>query len=314
MNKQNVRLDLVTIDSGTQQRPIDPDVLSRYRTLMQDGVEFPPVEVVSDGVNFWLWDGFHRYRCAQERGKKSISAYVTKGKLRDAIWLSFSANNAHGLPRQKGVARKIIASILTDKSWSKKSLSTIAKHTGVTKQYVSLVKNELVQAHRSSTLPIDEEKPPSEAKNEGAAPTTDPDLQRDEEITVTRKGTTYKQKSQENERKADEPPKDAAGRVIPEHLLELWSQQQLVKGLIRDLDIIKNTVGSYVEDRHPAFGPLNHAKFRTEIMALRGTLKDVIPYAICPYCGGEASENCKVCRGFGFLNKHNYELTPQDLR
>ena len=62
--------------------------------------------------------------------------------------------NARIRTRQKGVAKKIITSILTDSSWSKKFLSAIAKHTGVTKQYVSLIKNELVQAHRSSTLPL----------------------------------------------------------------------------------------------------------------------------------------------------------------
>ena len=312
LNK-DIRLDLISIDAGTQQRPLDDEVLKHYLNLMQDGVEFSPVEVVSDGPNFWLVDGFHRYRCAQERGQKSISAYVTKGTLRDAIWLSFGANTTHGLPRQKGVAKNIIEHILTDKSWSKKSLTSIAKHVGVTKGYVSQVKDAL-SAHGFSTKPIDEEKPPSETKNEGAAPTTEPDLQRDEEIEVERGGTKYEQKSQEKEHKADEPPKDAVGRVLPERLRELYEGRTVIKEYLSELSRVKDGVMKRIEMRDPAFSLLNITAFQVNYGNLRRTLKSALPYAVCCYCGGEDSKNCKACQGFGLLNKDSYEAAPKDLK
>jgi hypothetical protein len=132
---------------------------------LQDVVEFPPIEIVSNGVNFWLWDGFHRLECARRRDQKAIAAYVTKGTLRDAIWLSFSANREHGLPRQKGVAKQIIEKILMDKSWSKKSLSAIAKHVGVTRQYVTQVRDEFARVHGTSTCTIDEKKLDSDSED-----------------------------------------------------------------------------------------------------------------------------------------------------
>jgi len=143
MNTRAIRLDLISLEEGTQQRPLDEDVVSRYLSLMADGTKCSPVEAVSDGVNFWLWDGFHRCECAYRRGDKTIAAYVAKGTLRDAIWLSFSANRDHGLPRQRGVAQKIVEQILTDKAWAKKSLSAIARHVGVTQGYVSQIKGNL---------------------------------------------------------------------------------------------------------------------------------------------------------------------------
>ncbi|MFH1821190.1 MAG: hypothetical protein ABH852_01940 [Methanobacteriota archaeon] len=326
MNKQDIRPDLITIDGGTQQRPLDEDTLSRYTSLMADGVEFPPVEVVSDGVNFWLWDGFHRLECARRREQKSISAYVTEGRLREAIWLSFSANRAHGLPRQKGVAKKIIEAILTDTTWAKKSLAAIAKHVGVTRQYVSLVKDELARAHGASTCTIDEEKQPSEAKNEGEAATTEPDLKRDEEITVTRKGTTYTQRSQEKQQKKrekqdkpDEPPKDKVGQEIPEHLRELWDGRILVEGLVNDLTQLKNTLMKQVEARDPRISLLvqheSHMKnFQASYENLRRVLKMGIPYAVCRHCGGDAKD-CKHCRGVGLINQYSYETTtPRGLK
>jgi hypothetical protein len=153
----DVRLDLIMVDAAIQQRVIDDEVVSRYIALMQDGTEFPPVEVVFHGKDHFLWDGFHRYHCAMKLGRTTLSAHVTNGTKRDALWLSFSANKAHGFPRQLGVARKIIETILTDKSWSKKTLSAIARRVGVTKQYVSKIKDELLTGHGSTSLPIEEE-------------------------------------------------------------------------------------------------------------------------------------------------------------
>jgi uncharacterized ParB-like nuclease family protein len=147
----DVRLDLVMVDAAIQQRAIDDEVVSRYMALMQDGVEFPPIELVFDGKDYWLWNGFHRYQCAKKLKQTEITARVKNGSKRDALWLSFSANKDHGFRRQSGVAKRIIERILIDKVWSKKSLTAIAEHVGVTRVYVSQIKNEL-SAHGVNSL------------------------------------------------------------------------------------------------------------------------------------------------------------------
>jgi hypothetical protein len=228
----DVRLDLVMVDAAIQQRPIDEAVISRYIALMQDGTDFPPVELVFDGKDHWLWDGFHRYQCARKLGRTMLSAHVTNGTKRDALWLSFSANKAHGFPRQPGVARKIIETILTDKSWSKKTLSAIARHVGVTKQYVSKIKDELLTAQGSTSLP----------------------LSRSNEIEVqTKDGIPYTQRSQEKEHRSREPLKDAVGRVIPEHLQAVYIGQSVIKALIGDLTGIRDSVVKHLDTRGTLF-------------------------------------------------------------
>ena len=61
---QVMALDIAVIrlDGGTQPRAgIDQAVVEDYANDMAaNGDEFPPVQVVYDGAEYWLWDGFHR--------------------------------------------------------------------------------------------------------------------------------------------------------------------------------------------------------------------------------------------------------------
>ena len=99
-----LKLSAIHIGEGTQQREIDAETLVAYTELIGDGAEFPPIEVVHDGKTYHLWDGFHRYFAHRDAGKATILANIRTGTLRDAIWLSFSANKDHGLPRQQARA------------------------------------------------------------------------------------------------------------------------------------------------------------------------------------------------------------------
>jgi len=314
VNKR-VRLDLICIDGGTQHRDIDEETMQRYLTLMEGGVEFPAIELVFDGKVYWLWDGFHRYHCAKRQKQTVISANVINGSQREAIWLSFSANKDHGLPRQKGVAKEIIERILADKAWSKKSLSAIAKHVGVTKQYVSQVKDGLLQrTHGSSTLPTSGKNGDSEPETAQGSSTLP--LSRDTEIEVkTKAGIPYTQRSQEKqyEAKEPEPLKDSVGRVIPEHLCEVYAARSIIWGLVSDLAHIRDSVTRHLDNADPTFSLLNITRFQADYENLRRTLKSAMPYAVCPYCGGDGKQ-CKACHGLGLLNKNTYEAAPGELK
>ena len=100
MIKQIAIPDIRT-DGGTQQRPIDENVVKRYKALYQDGVKFPPVDIIYDGKDYWLWDGFHRFHAQRQLGKKIIETSIEDGSRRDAVWFSFHANHDSGFPRQQ---------------------------------------------------------------------------------------------------------------------------------------------------------------------------------------------------------------------
>ena len=104
------------IDGNTQQREIDDTVVLRYKALLGDGVKLPPVEVIYDGKDYFLWEGFHRIHATRKLGKTSITANVEEGTKRDAQWNSFSANAKHGFPRQPGTVK----AMLLDKIFPKK--------------------------------------------------------------------------------------------------------------------------------------------------------------------------------------------------
>ena len=61
-----IPLSKIRIDGDTQPRlEVLPEIVDVYRRQMRKGADFPPVEVVFDGSDYWLCDGFHRYKAAR---------------------------------------------------------------------------------------------------------------------------------------------------------------------------------------------------------------------------------------------------------
>lgn len=142
LNK-NLPLRLINVSGDTQQRALSLETIENYLGLMKDGEEFPPVEVVFDGKDYWLWDGFHRLECAKRLKKDTIEANVQSGDIRRAKWLSFSANNKHGLQRNLGDVEHIIRQIFVDAQWKRQPVAKIAKHVGCSRQSVYNIKRKI---------------------------------------------------------------------------------------------------------------------------------------------------------------------------
>lgn len=182
MPTRELEIGQITIDQAMQQRGggISDDTVALYAEAMQAGDIFPPIELVFDGKNYFVFDGFHRVRAAQKAGLKTILANIRQGKKRDAEYLSFAANSRHGLPRPRGSLKRILKKILTDTEWSKSPLRQIAKHVGCDPKYVRMTRNELLE--------------------DGDSPQP---LQRAERITVkTRDGQEYERPSERKDRPA----------------------------------------------------------------------------------------------------------------
>lgn len=135
--KQNLRLDQIRIDGGTQPRvAIDQTVVDEYADLYNEGKSLPPVVVFFDGATYWLADGFHRYWASSKANRDQVFAEVHQGTRRDARWYSFSANSEHGLRRTREDVAHILKTMLSDDEWAGKSDREIAKHTGIPRRTV----------------------------------------------------------------------------------------------------------------------------------------------------------------------------------
>lgn len=136
-------LDAIRVDGGTQPRAaISDDVIADYAAAMGDGASLPPVTVFYDGSDYWLADGFHRYRAARQLGLVEIEADIRQGTRRDAVLFSVGANAAHGLPRTREDKRRAVMVLLGDAEWSKWSDREIARQCAVSHPTVATMRAE----------------------------------------------------------------------------------------------------------------------------------------------------------------------------
>ena len=146
MKTKAIKLSDIVIDAGTQQR-VEPtqSVIEEYSEAIKCGAKFPPVTVFSNGVTYYLVDGFHRYFAYKKAGGiDEILADVHEGTKRDAILFSASVNATHGLRLTNQDKRKHVLVLLTDDEWSLWSDNAIAKHCKVTQPFVSKIRKEVI--------------------------------------------------------------------------------------------------------------------------------------------------------------------------
>ena len=137
-----VKLEDIRIDGGTQFRDqINQDVVKDYAEKMCDGAQFPPLRAMFDGTTYWLYDGFHRYFAAHDRGFKDIEVDYKPGTQEDAQDLALGANDDHGLQRNNATKRKSVEAALGMERHASKSNREIAKLCKVSDTFVASVRD-----------------------------------------------------------------------------------------------------------------------------------------------------------------------------
>lgn len=138
-------LGAIRIDGDTQMRvAIDEGTVNDYAALMQEGVQFPPVEVYFDGKQYWLVDGFHRLRAMQKTHPRGeITATVTEGTLSDAQWTALNRNGDHGLRLTNADKHKRVECALAHPEGVQKSDREIARHCQVSHPLVAKIRTRL---------------------------------------------------------------------------------------------------------------------------------------------------------------------------
>ncbi|HVA45835.1 MAG TPA: ParB N-terminal domain-containing protein [Pirellulales bacterium] len=151
--EQLVSLEVAKIrtDGGTQVREqIDGLVVEEYVERMRSPDVFPPIVVFFDGQDFWLADGFHRFRAHSRLEHPTVECRVLQGTRRDAVLFALKANNTHGLRRTNADKRHAVKLVLADEEWSKRSNRWIAEVCGVGHDLVGGLRGQLAD---SASLP-----------------------------------------------------------------------------------------------------------------------------------------------------------------
>lgn len=145
-------LDWLRTDGQTQMRErLDEETVKEYQNILaaEYAWPFPPVEVFSDGGNYWIWDGFHRVEAARRAyalrspTDRSIPVNIKQGGLRDAVLMAAGANARHGLRRTNADKRKAVETLLKDEEWSQWSDREIARRCAVSDRLVNTIRAEL---------------------------------------------------------------------------------------------------------------------------------------------------------------------------
>jgi len=139
-----IEVELLRLDGGTQPRAaLNFLTIEEYAQAMLGGVQFPPVTVFYDGTDYWLADGFHRVRAAEQAGMATIPADVRQGTRRDAVLFSVGANASHGMRRTNKDKRRAVETLLRDAEWGDWPNTKIATVCAVAESFVRKMKDEL---------------------------------------------------------------------------------------------------------------------------------------------------------------------------
>lgn len=129
--------DLTLSDKVQPRAQMNMITIQEYAQDMQAGAKFPPIEVVSDGDHYWVWDGFHRTLAAISIDLSELEANIILGTIEDARWLSLTANKGHGLRRTNEDKRRVVENALAHPKSKELSDREIARHCGVGNKMVS---------------------------------------------------------------------------------------------------------------------------------------------------------------------------------
>jgi hypothetical protein len=146
METTSIYISEIRRDGGTQPRQaLEQLKVDEYAELMGEGVEFPPLDVMYDGMAYYLVDGFHRAAAAEAQGLESLECRVHQGTLEDARWMSLAANATHGLPRTGADKRRAVRLAIQMRG-AELSDRAIAEHVRVDHKTVGAVRREMEAA------------------------------------------------------------------------------------------------------------------------------------------------------------------------
>ena len=314
-------IESIRIDGGTQSRAeIHTDTVTEYVDAIQTGAKMPPILVFHDGTDYWLAEGFHRLLAYQRAEKRNILADVKQGTKDDAAWASAGANVTHGLRRTNADKRKATEMALR----LRPDLNDIslANHCGVHTNNVAAVRRAMEatsQIVRSDTR----------VRSDGTPfkmPTNPPIPTRQTPPIPTRPASQPVGQPMPASLIQIIPPTparrpgpqtgqtDATGHPIPDHLIELWDRRTEIEDLLAHVSKARCAIQDAQRDADPLFAELNTSSTLANLNTAYDQIKATAPHAVCPWCHGTLSDQCRACKGRGMIGSFAWGRVPTDIK
>lgn len=156
MTTKMIKLADICTDSKTQVREsINQEKVNEYTHLLEEGVEFDPIELYNDGAQIHISSGWHRYLAHRSAGRTEISAIIHVGTARDAFFNGIKANGPSPIPYNSLDYAKQLRWMETDEECSQWSNAQKARwmhcsHTTVNR-LIKKFKEENYQADKEAT-------------------------------------------------------------------------------------------------------------------------------------------------------------------
>jgi vacuolar-type H+-ATPase subunit I/STV1 len=254
-----LKLSQIVIDKGTQTRDeIDQKTVTEYAEVLMNKEVMPPLEVFSDGINYYLVDGFHRYFANKQVGNTEVEVNIHKGTLRDAQEFALGVNDKHGLKRTNADKRKAVSIALADLEWSLLTNREIGKICRVSHTFVNAIKEKL-----EADKPKKKEKSPTDFSQKNRPAETEIDTEFDEEDKVHELLVQQKELEQENTKLLDQlalKTMDATPEQknkAAETIAELRAENERLE---RELESVKISRDSYMKQNAEMQKQINYYK------------------------------------------------------
>lgn len=322
-NLQRVKLDLIRVDGGTQQRAtVNDEHIGNIAEAIRAGVKIEPGIGFDDGEEIWLGDGHHRWHGHKRADVKTMLLEVRRGSREDAILYSVGANAENNALRRTNADKRVaVQTLLNHAEWSKWSNREIARRAGVTHTLVNQLRNP--SKVETASTPKDHN-PRSEAENEDSAQAPESNSTATNS-SVSRPALSPPESDDGDGDDDPQPPKtptptanpvpvDVEGHPLPNRISirEAFRVAGEFDGLMTAISQVKGRAGEIIDvaavylDRQQLTAHLNNA---------RSELNDARPHAVCPYCSGASrGTECQACRGCGWVKRRTWEAAPADLR
>lgn len=331
-----IQLSKIDIQKSVQVRvAIHGETVERYAEHLQKSgaVPLPPIVVFgpdSRGMYF-LSEGWHRYEAHKKAKRDGILATVKEGGWKEALENALGSNDKHGLPRNNKDKRRVVE--LTFMHWPNLSHQMVADKCAVSKAFVESVRKVAQPSYgrmvdespttqsqglTESDPPVREvlgkdgklrkisTRPPTRRPSENP-PEDDPDV-----------GSDEPEKSQTPEPAADALPVDERGKTVPPHLVALWRDRDILRGMVRTIREIRADAEEAIADSRPLFvgrgqggPPINAQGLIASLMRTEEELKNGIPYTVCGACNGGG---CRGCSGNGLATRTQFERLAPEFR
>jgi hypothetical protein len=287
---KRLETNAIRVDDELQPRvELCEELIEEYGEAMERGAKFPPVEVMYDGTDYWLWDGFHRYLAAQDLEAKTMLAHITSGTRQDAVWKSLSANATHGLRRSnKDKASAICKALRMKSDWTD---PLIAEHVGVSDESVRKYRAQLESAGTISSAParlgLDGKKYEKRRQSRGAgssprhSPSKNWKVPRDRQPLPLNPDELWSNKTE---------LRVCSGKV--REVKEAMSKAADVAGVYDMVRYVRHMVMRGYEAGHPVYRFLDAQQFTPALDCVMDSLKEIVPTEVCGYCGGEGCDEC----------------------